>query len=54
MNGVSVSQYLCRCCHHPFYEHRESREWQLLNPRRKRNLTGCSHEDCGCRAADGG
>jgi len=44
--------YQCRACRHAFYEHRESREWQLLHPRRKRNLTGCTHPGCACAHAD--
>lgn len=45
-------KYLCLKCRHPFYEHRESREWQLLHSRRKRNLTGCTRKDCTCLHAD--
>jgi hypothetical protein len=49
---IGVSQYVCRTCRHAFYMHRESNEWQMLNPRRKKNLTGCTREGCGCKAAD--
>jgi hypothetical protein len=49
---VTIPPWACRSCGHPFYEHRESTEWQLLNPRRKRNLTGCTHSGCSCTAAD--
>lgn len=49
---TDLSLYSCRGCKHPFYEHRESGEWQLLNPRRKRNLTGCTRAGCTCSHAD--
>jgi hypothetical protein len=48
----AVTAYQCRRCGHPFYEHRESREWQLMNPRRKRDLHGCTRHGCGCATAD--
>lgn len=49
---MTVTAYQCRACSHPFYEHRESSEWQLINPRRKRDLTGCTRPGCDCEHAD--
>lgn len=49
---MNLTDYQCGTCKHPFYEHRESREWQLLNPRRKKNLNGCTHKGCDCQHAD--
>ncbi len=44
-------KYLCVDCGHVLFRHRESREWQLNNPRRKRNLVGCTEPGCKCQAA---
>lgn len=49
---IGISEYLCRKCRHAFYMHRESTEWQRLNPRRKNSLTGCARDGCDCTAAD--
>jgi hypothetical protein len=39
---------VCITCGHAYFYHRESREWQLLNTRRKKNLTGCTKHACTC------
>lgn len=49
---MSVTPYQCGTCGHMFFYHRESAEWQRLNTRRKRNLTGCTHPGCSCLAAN--
>jgi hypothetical protein len=49
---MTLTAYQCGTCGHAFYWHRESREWQLMHPRRKRNLTGCTHEGCTCTASN--
>lgn len=49
---TAPTPYQCGNCRHPFYEHRESREWRLNNSRRKRNLTGCARAGCDCAHAD--
>lgn len=53
MTPSTLAAYLCATpgCAHAFYRHRDSAEWQRLNPRRKRALVGCTAEGCPCTAA---
>lgn len=51
MTVSSMTQYQCKECGHAYWKHRESREWQLNNPRRKRNLIGCTEHNCNCKGA---
>lgn len=39
---------ICGNCKHAYFYHRESREWQMLFPRRKKNLMGCTKAGCAC------
>ncbi|MDE1904879.1 MAG: hypothetical protein KGH75_00330 [Rhodospirillales bacterium] len=47
-----IPKWACAGCRHPFYEHRESTEYRLLNARTPAGATGCVHSGCGCTKAD--